>query len=588
MDDFELEIKADFLVEAKDILADAESSFLELEKNPSSPEILDTILRLAHNLKGASRAVGFGCVAEFTHEFENFLLKIKDGGLKITPPVVDVLLKSNDHLGQMLEKLSVDVNSEVDSSELLEAFKTLVTTLQDGSNKEVESDDCENYSEEENVSIQEEVLTSSEINDQCEQELESLVFNYSENINSTAKKDNETKVKVGVKDDEDIRVSLKKIESLNNYVGELVILQTVLFQQGSKLHNPELNKSLSLLNKISKEIQDISMSLRMVPIKQTMRKMNRIVRDTSKALDKKVRLVLEGEDTEIDKTILGYLNDPLVHIIRNAVDHGIESPQERRAVNKSEDGTITLKAYHEGNSLVIEVSDDGKGIDVDHILVKAVEKGIISGGNQYSDDEILQLIFHPGFSTKDVASEVSGRGVGMDVVKTNLEKIGGNVSIETVKGEGSTFKIVLPLTMAIIYGLVVKIREERFVVPLDQIQEIIILQDGMMKKSGGNKDYLDLRGDVIPVFRTADKLKCRGEKQKEKIAIVIKTRMLPFAILVDDVIQQQQVVIKNIGAEIRHGQSFAGVSILGDGKPAFILDLQNLYRDEVRFKDVSA
>ena len=324
----------------------------------------------------------------------------------------------------------------------------------------------------------------------------------------------------------------------------------------------------------------------MVPLKQTLQKMQRIVRDTSKALNKKVTLELVGEETEIDKTVLEHLADPLVHIVRNAVDHGLETTEDRIKAGKSEEGIVTIKAHHEGNNLVIEISDDGKGINPKIIREKAIEKGVISANATMSDSDIVNLIFHPGFSTKSEVSEISGRGVGMDVVKTNIEKLSGEVKVITKLGEGSVFKVVLPLTLAIIEAMVTKIGDERYIIPLGQVYESLSPTADLVHHVIGVGDCLKIRGEVIPLFKISKALQ-RTVVDKpihEQIAIIVNTNDRSFAVLVDDILHQQQVVIKKLGEEIKNQKGFMGSSILGDGRPAFILDLVELFAGSMKKK----
>jgi len=299
-----------------------------------------------------------------------------------------------------------------------------------------------------------------------------------------------------------------------------------------------------------------------------------------------VHLELVGEETEIDKTVLEYLADPLVHIVRNAVDHGLESTEGRIAAGKDEEGRVTIQAFHEGNNLVIEIKDDGKGINHEVLRAKAIEKKLISPNANLSKDELVNLIFHPGFSTKAEVSEISGRGVGMDVVKTNIEKLSGEVKIITEIGKGSTFKVVLPLTMAIIEAMVTMIGEERYIIPLSQIYESLSPTPDIVHHVNGVGECLKIRGDVIPLFKISKTLQ-RNIQEKpiaEQIAIIVNDEGKSFAVLVDDILHQQQVVIKKLGTEIRNQKGFMGSSILGDGRPAFILDLIELYSGTMKKK----
>lgn len=633
MDEFELELKQDFLTEASQLLDDSEQAFLNLESDKDNPELLDGIFRLAHNLKGTSRAVGFGQVAEFTHEMENLILKIKNREIVVTDHIVTVLLECNDHLRYMIDALKDDMEAHLDSVEITARVVAILNgEVPTGpcSVDEVDEAAFEASSEIDEVTeifgdLNEchveatatesevmskldsevyETLTDTEIDPdilKLEEELKSLVemlpaqaaapapakeplaegvleFKNKPEIEEV-KKSAAPKTQQAAAVEESIRVSLSRVEMLNNYVGELVIIQSMLAQSVNVEVSQTFQKSLSHLGKLSKEIQDLAMRLRMLPIKGVFTKMQRIVRDTSKALGKEVILHIEGDETEVDKTVLEQLGDPLVHIIRNAVDHGIEETGEQRVSSgKTKQGHVYLNAFHEGNKLVIEIGDDGKGIDPAVIRRKAVEKGILKADQVISDQEAIQLIFHPGFSTKEQVSEISGRGVGMDVVKTNIKKISGEVHLESHVGKGSLFKISLPLTLAIIEGMVTTIGDEKYVVPLGQIHETVQLTKENTQFVTGVGECLNLRGEIIPAIQLGKALRRQTSSKDihEQIGIVVRGKMGAYAIAVDDIVNQQQVVIKKIGNEIKERKGFMGSSILGDGKPAFILDLNEI------------
>jgi two-component system chemotaxis sensor kinase CheA len=619
MDEFEKEVKLDFLAEAMQLLDDTEKAFLALESDKTNVELINQIFRLAHNLKGTSRAVGFGEVAEFTHEFENLILKIKEGKIEVTDAIVSLLLECNDHVSVMIRMLNMDLNSKFDSREIIEKIKLGLSGMLAASiASKTESEATESFAEEE-ISVNDiELLEKFEENLNKENPDEKVVESVTNKMESFFPSEQKKSTPIAeakpmqvvessptpafsgaapatavpnkaATEDDSIRVSLGRVETLNNVVGELVIIQTVLNQHRDEIQNPLMLKSLTHLAKLSKEIQNISMSLRMVPLKQTLQKMQRIVRDTSKALNKKVTLELIGEETEIDKTVLEHLSDPLVHIVRNAVDHGLETTEGRLAAGKDEHGTVTIKAFHEGNNLVIEISDNGKGINPKIIKEKAIEKGVIKANSQMSDDEIVNLIFHPGFSTKSEVSEISGRGVGMDVVKTNIEKLSGEVKVITEVGKGSVFKVVLPLTLAIIEGMITKIGNERYIIPLAQVYESLSPSKDIVHYVNGVGECLKLRGEVIPLFKISKALQ-RNIVEKplhEQIAIIVNNEDKSFAVLVDDILHQQQVVIKKLGSEIKNQKGFMGSSILGDGRPAFILDLVELFDGSMKKKKIN-
>ncbi|MFG1593124.1 chemotaxis protein CheA [Halobacteriovorax sp. CON-3] len=660
MDEFELELKMDFLEEAVQLLEDCEESFLELESGvDNTDEHIDKIFRLAHNLKGTSRAVEFSDVAEFTHEMEELILKVKKGEVDICADVIDVFLKCSDHLNNMISALRDDIDAKFNSDDIIQLIKDVssadvehddlrISNIPDEAEFEAsaheeeqeeqdeeEHDDFEDQElqgildNEESVSFEEEVVAESRPSESDISDLDRMLYGESfdsteevkpvevaavasgpndldalmnesaspkeapvaDNVVSleTAAKKEEKKPAVAAapkkpaKPEETIRIGISRVEKLNNYVGELVILQTVLSECNDLVADEHVRKSVSHLSKITKEIQDISMKMRMVPLKTTFSKLQRIVRDTSKALGKKVNLTIVGEETEVDKNILEQLSDPLVHIVRNAVDHGLEkSVEDRKAVGKSDAGEIQIKAYHEGNSLVIEVVDDGKGIDPDIIKNKAIEKGVIKNADKLSDQDAINLIFAPGFSTKEAVSEISGRGVGMDVVKKNIQDISGAVEVKSEVGSGSAFRIKLPLTMAIIEGMVTRVSDENYVVPLNLVHETVSVTEENYKKVNNVGGCIVLRGQVLPAFRLSKLLKHNvKEPSVNEIALVVRTEDMDFAIVVDDVLRRQQVVIKSLGNDIKNTQGFMGSSILGNGRPALILDLKELVVNKV-------
>jgi two-component system, chemotaxis family, sensor kinase CheA len=597
MDDLDKEMKLCFIDEARQLLESAEQCFLDLESNPGSPEVIENIFRLAHNMKGTSRAVGFGEVAEFTHQLENLLLKLKEGTLSVDAETANLLLECNDHLKVMVEGLSLDLDAKFDSRELIEKIcvKLEGGSIGTGSAAHIEasvhveaSDHAEELFEElpqmPPAELFDAVLSAAPIQGahDVQPAPQPAAAKPAPGAPPPSSSGNG-----GSGPEESIRVSLSRLEKLSNFIGELVILQTVLNQHRLEIPSQLLQRTVSQLGKLSKEIQDISMSLRMIPLKQTFAKLQRIVRDTSKALGKEVELNLLGEQTEVDKTVLEQVSDPLVHIVRNAIDHGLESTADRIAAGKPAAGKVEIHAFHQGNNLVIEVRDDGKGIDPQRLLKKAVEKGLLSGSEILSNDDALKLIFHPGFSTKDQVTEISGRGVGLDVVKTNVERLGGQVNLESEIGKGSCFKIVLPLTLAIIDAMVVQCGDERYVVPVANVHESVQPREEDVHFVTGRGEMLNLRDQVLPLLRLSHMLKAVTVSSRaqadanlrpawQSIAIIVNSRKAPFAVLVDDIIRQQQIVIKKLGAEIRVQKGMAGSAILGDGRPALILDLNDL------------
>lgn len=659
MEDFEIELKRDFLEESEDLLSTAESAFLRLEEERNDSDLLNEIFRVAHNLKGTSKAVGFDQMAQLTHVAENLILKLKEGKLEVSDKIVSGLLEFKDMVAEMITGLMEDLDAEFDIAKVVENLEHLTNgeqaeskqhniehssefdniqdepsldeipgsdefSAEDAMDLADAIDDLPTESEAETAQMTEDgggdielssaaleslaelgmdisELVGEQASSQPESKNESLKFNNMESLNpvqeqvATVAEDNKPvakdvsavsskkEEKKAASVEESIRVGLSKIDKINNVIGELVILQTVLSQRRFVNIDDDLsNKSISMMSKLFKEVQEVAMSLRMLPLKGAFQKMTRIVRDTTKLLGKEAKLVMIGEDTEVDKTVMERISDPLVHIVRNAIDHGLELPEDRVAAGKDPKGRVELRAFHEGSNLAIEIKDDGKGIDSEVIRKKAVAKGIISENSQLSSDEIIQFIFHPGFSTKEQVTEVSGRGVGMDVVKTNIEQLGGQVKLESKVGEGSCFKILIPLTLAIIEGLVVSSDEQKFVVPLSQIYELTQVKNTDIETFTGSAKLFRLRGEVMPMFNLSKKLGLKEKESDSNIVIIVRGNGKAFGVAIDDALRQQQIVIKKLGEDLRGREGIMGSAIMSDGKPSLIVDLHELFRSEMK------
>ena len=594
MDDFEKELRSGFLDEAAQLLADAEQCFLNLESATDDPSIIEKLFRLAHNLKGSARAVGFADIAEFTHQLESLLLKIKNKEISIQASTVNLLLKCNDHLIAIVETFKADMNARVDNSELLcEIGKHLSGEIEQESPveqspsldlAEESAENCDtNYPAADEFNELSRIVTDSLADAPARTAIASNVIELPRSEDASTKPASSPTHDghaPGTQQDESIRVNLRRLERLMNNVGELVILQAVLNQQKYQVESMLIQKTIDQLAKITKDIQDISMSLRMVPLKQTFQKMQRIVRDTSKALNKDVRLQITGEETELDKIVLEQIGDPLVHLVRNAVDHGLESTEERLAAGKPAQGVVSLNAYHRGNHIVLEVKEDGRGLDPKKLTDIAVKKGIIKPEQILTDEQAYQLIFASGFSTKSQITDISGRGVGMDVVRSNIAALQGEIQVETELGKGTVFRVLLPLTLSIIDGMVVQSGEERYVVPISQVHESVQPEQLDVHHVSGMGDILSLRGETLPLFRLTQvlgrKAAATATAAWNGIAIIVRSGKNPFAIFVDDIIGHQQVVIKRLGNEVQNIKGISGGAILGDGRAALILDFSEL------------
>jgi two-component system chemotaxis sensor kinase CheA len=363
-------------------------------------------------------------------------------------------------------------------------------------------------------------------------------------------------------------------------VGELVIAQSMIAGDealaGALATQHELAKKIAHAGKIVRELQDLSMSMRMVPLKPTFQKLARLVRDVSAKLGKDVELVTDGEETEVDRTMADVVGDPLVHMVRNALDHGLETPDERERAGKPRQGRVTLSAYHAGGSVMLELTDDGRGLDRERIARKAVEKGIIESDRGMTDAEVYALIFAPGFSTADQVTDVSGRGVGMDVVRRNIESVRGRVEITSAPGEGTTFHVRLPLTLAVTDGMLVRVGDERYVVPLTNIHMSFRPDAAMLQSIGGRGEVVSLRGETMPVVRLHRLFGVQGAAEEPTSALLMIVgdgRRRRSALLVDELLGQQQVVAKSLGDGLARVRGVAGGAILGDGRVGLILDV---------------
>ena len=398
-------------------------------------------------------------------------------------------------------------------------------------------------------------------------------------ITTPEKVENALKIQstTGKKSAETVKVDTQKLDNLVNLVGELVIANALMNEVLVNANNTNTvaNKNLSQLSKIVKDIQDQVMSMRMVPLKATFQKMARLVRDVSTKAGKKVRLEVSGEETELDKTVIEEIGDPLVHIIRNSVDHGIEPHDERIAKGKPAEGLVRLNAFHKGGNIVIEIEDDGKGLCKDKLLKKAIEKGLVEEGASLSDQQIYNLIFAAGFSTAEKITDISGRGVGMDVVKKNVERLRGKVDISTVEGKGTKISIKLPLTLAIIDGMIVQVGNEKYIIPMLSIEESIRPNKEHISTVQHRGELINIRGKLLPIVRLHNLYNVKPKKTNpwEALILIVEGEGQRCGVLVDDLLGQQQIVIKSLGEQFRNVRGVSGSAILGDGCVSLILDV---------------
>ncbi|ASM38990.1 MAG: response regulator [Campylobacter sputorum] len=613
MDDMQ-EILEDFLVEAFELVEQIDHDLVELEANPEDLELLNRIFRVAHTVKGSSSFLNFDILTRLTHHMEDVLNKARRGELKITPDVMDVVLESVDDMKNLLGSIRDNGNDTAIGLDITDVCSRLdQISGGDGSAPVSPKKEEEKPKEEEKVEEpakeepEEEVDVNSLSESEVEAEIERLlkVRKEEDKARRAQKKDNPApapKPKPAPKPEnkdsdskavaassstqmeQTIRVEVKRLDNLMSLIGELVLGKNRLikvYEDVSERYDgeqflEELNQVVAALSIVTTDIQLAVMKTRMLPIAKVFNKFPRMVRDLSRDLNKQIDLEISGEETELDKSIVEVIGDPLVHIIRNSCDHGIESPEARLAAGKPEKGVIQLKAYSEGNNIVVEIADDGKGMDPDVLKAKCMEKGLITEreADAMSNKEAFGLIFKPGFSTAAQVTNVSGRGVGMDVVKTNIEKLNGIIDIDSEFGRGTVLKLKIPLTLAIIQSLLVGSQEETYALPLASVLETVrVPLDDIYTIEG--KNVLRLRDEVISLVRLSDLFNVKKvfDGGEQTYVVVIGVVESKIGIIVDNLIGQEEVVIKSLGNYLQNIKGIAGATIRGDGKVTLIVDV---------------
>lgn len=585
-DAFYAEIREFFLIETKDLLESTESCFLDLEKDPKNEDIVQSIFRLVHNIKGSAKSVGLNSLSEFAHHLENILVKIRNKEMEVSSDIASILLESNDRIKANIEALQEDVNTVLDNSDMIEKIEAILL----GENSSVVIEETEKVIEKniinENLGtilIQENKVSAEDVAKAAkyqESKIGEILVDQGKLSEESLQDALSRQKKVPVKSEEYIRISLNKIDEMVNYFGEQVILQSTLeYAKDDVTQNQDLiQKTVSQLSKITYDLQQTAISLRMVSIKTLFSKLERIVRDSSKSLNKQIEFHKNGEDCELDKNILESIIDPLTHMVRNSVDHGIESCDERVMSGKEEVGNVWLNAYPRGGYFYIEIKDDGQGLDKEKILKKALEKGIIKDAS-ISDSEIYDLIFRSGFSTKETATELSGRGVGMDVVRSSVEKLKGNCYIDSTPGEGSSFTIRLPQTLAIFNGMIIKVNGFQYVVANSDVVEVVPYDHKKSRKISSGA-VIDIKGEVVEIIDLNSFLKVRSDVDCDEILepslLIVNYKNKKYGLTVDRLVAQQRVVHKPVGVEVREVKGITGGTILGDGKVSLILSPSEL------------
>ncbi len=649
MDDLQ-EIMEDFLIEAFEMNEQLDQDLVELEHNPEDLDLLNRIFRVAHTIKGSSSFLNLNILTHLTHNMEDVLNRARKGEIKITPDIMDVVLRSIDLMKTLLVTIR-DTGSDTNNgkeNEIEEAVKQLQAITSQNlegvketlGTKEAPKKESQEEAKKENIKENKENKAKAPTAEnpasdnpladepdldyanmsaeEVEAEIERLLNKRQEadkerraqkkqeakqevaptkeppktetpkapktETKTKAKADTEENKAPSIGVEQTVRVDVRRLDHLMNLIGELVLGKNRLIRiygdveeryDGEKFLE-ELNQVVSSISAVTTDLQLAVMKTRMQPVGKVFNKFPRMVRDLSRELGKSIELIIEGEETELDKSIVEEIGDPLIHIIRNSCDHGIEPLEERRRLNKPETGKVQLSAYNEGNHIVIKISDDGKGLDPVMLKEKAIEKGVISerDAEGMSDREAFNLIFKPGFSTAKVVSNVSGRGVGMDVVKTNIEKLNGIIEIDSEVGVGTTQKLKIPLTLAIIQALLVGVQEEYYAIPLSSVLETVrISQDEIYTVDG--KSVLRLRDEVLSLVRLSDIFKVDAilESNSDVYVVIIGLADQKIGVIVDYLIGQEEVVIKSLGYYLKNTRGIAGATVRGDGKITLIVDV---------------
>ncbi len=676
--------------EAHELLAELESSLLELEETPEDMDLVGRVFRAMHTIKGSGAMFGFDDVAAFTHEVESVLDLVREGQLPVTRELVDLSLAARDHIKEMIDGQAVD---EAETSRIVEAFRRMVpqpdspveeaaastgpgSDEEDGPGRKVTyrigfHPDPDIFESGTNpILLLDELLDLGEgrvvartsdlpgledldpvqcylfwdvilttgrdvnairdvfifVEDKCQLTVEEIdadggvedeagykllgeilvergdvsaaelqrvlaehrrvgeelvaeeVVDRSTVESALAEQEHVKQIRQARQQataSSSIRVDADKLDSLVDLVGELVTVQASLSQKAARESDPELLFIAEQVERLTADLRDNAMGIRMLPIGTTFSRFKRLVRDLSAELGKEAVLVTTGGETELDKTVIDRLGDPLVHIIRNSLDHGLEAPAERTALGKPSQGTIHLSAVHSGAHVLIRIADNGAGLDAGTIRAKAVARGLIAPDEALADGDLFQLIFAPGFSTAEAVTDVSGRGVGMDVVKRTIESLRGSIEIDSRPGEGTTVTLKLPLTLAIIDGLLVMIGQDHFVLPLSVVEECVELTDEDLARAHG-RQTVTVRGELVPYIRLRDRFNAGGERPSIEQVVVGQFDATRMGFVVDRVLGDYQTVIKSLGPFYRQVADVSGATILGDGSIALIVDVQNI------------
>jgi len=565
-----------FIVESREHLTTIEQQMLLIEQNTADSDSINTVFRGFHTMKGLAGFLEFSDIQEVAHEVETLLGLARNSSLTITPEIVDVVLESADFVKQALGSIEDSLASgghRIRSNGA--ALVAKIRAAMGGASEKVQpAERTQSVERSQSAEMAEPVQAPQDSAGAAASDLPAAT---ERGVSSPLAESKASKAR----DTSSLRVDTEKLDHLVEMVGEMVIAQSLIRhdQSVSLAQDSRLLRNLSQLARITNDVQRTTMSLRMVPMGQIFQRTARVARDLSRKTGKQIELETSGDETEVDKIIAEELADPLMHMVRNAVDHGIEPPEARVAAGKKPTAQIRLSAYHQGGQIAVEIADDGRGLDREKILSKARKNGLVSRDAQLTENEIFHLIFEPGFSTAEQITDISGRGVGMDVVRKQLQKLRGRIEIQSQPGRGTTFCLKLPLTLAIIEGLAVRVGGQRYIVPIFSVIEIVKPTQEMLSTVRGKNEMAMVRGRLLPIVRLHRQFRVEpsSENFADGLLVVVESQGRQFALFVDDLAGKQEVVIKSLGDDLKNVSGIAGGAILGDGRVGLILDVEGIF-----------
>jgi len=554
--DLDVELVEEFICDAREQLENIEQGTLALENGATDQNVIHSLFRAFHSFKGNAGFLDFTAISQLAHALESLLDGARENRLQINSVIIEIILKSRDTLQQFVDEIEAQITGKKPRQIVHLPTAALKAATRFMLNGEASPD-----------------ASAHEIPEQAEEEEIPDIVADDHASKATSKYLNGTALHA-------VKVSTFKLDVLVDLAGELLIAQSLIIQSvtSPNANRHVINRNLDQLNRISKELQRTAMSMRMVPIRATFQKMHRLVRTIAADQKKQVQLVLEGEETEVDRTIVEKIADPLTHMVRNAIDHAIELPDRRAAAGKHPTGTIHLRAYHKSGTIVIELKDDGLGINRAKIREKAIQSGLLKPDATPDDRELLSLILHPGFSTAEVVTAISGRGVGMDVAQKNISQLRGKIDIASAPGQGTTFTIRLPLTLATIDGLIIRVGGQRYILPANSVRESFHPKTCAITALPGGLEVAEIRNELIPLLRLREhfQVKETGDYIGRGIMVVIESDGKKRCLLADELVGKQEVVIKNLGEVFKTDPMVSGGAILGDGCVGLILDASAL------------